>query len=120
MQMKEAKELFRKLFVFGKENPEIMLEIFETFKDGYDSGYNWPDAWKYRPGGPWIYSCGSHHFNPPPCKFCDKAKLSAINHNAWMTGWDIGNGQKIKEGRHVPVPTKEEIDEFNNRNAECR
>lgn len=120
VKVKDKKEAFRNFFSLYKEDPKQMLEILESFKDGYDSGYQWPDAWNYRPGGPWVFSCRGHHLNSSRCEFCEKAELSSIKHNAWMTGWDIGNTQKIKEGRHVSVPTKEEIDEFNSRNTECR
>ena len=89
--------------------------ILDKFNDGYLTGYHWPDEWKYRPGGPWIYSCGCQRgrYFKTECPTCGKAEQSRSEHAAWMKGWDLGHAKKLVEGRNNPRPTSEEIRAFN-------
>ena len=90
-------------------NPELevskeTLAILNSFNEGYSSGYSWPDAWKEKPGGPWVYTCSYNH-KSKDCEFCVKAKQSLAENLAWKQGWNIGYAKKLQEGRKNPIIT---------------
>lgn len=95
--------------------PNDTILVLDKFHDGYLTGYNWPDVWNYRPGGPFLHSCRiSHYYNERhTCKSCIMTKQSLAEHVAWMKGWDLGHAKKLKEGRKNSLPTREEIQAFN-------
>lgn len=60
----------------------------ESFDKGFTSGFFWPDAWAYVPGGPFI-------FNDRDPRFFPQASASRDAHEAWMKGW--WQGQALKK-----------------------
>lgn len=108
-------DLTKELGMFKEQVPNETLAILDKFNNGYLIGYHWPDAWKHRPGGPFIYGTTSHYCTKysGKCNGCSKLSQSKAEYKAWMNGWDIGNAKKLADGRSNPVPTTEAIRAFN-------
>lgn len=111
-------DLSKELSLLSDLIPENVKKVLDKFNDGFAKGYNWPDKWNYRPGGPFVWSCERHHLRfgvreREHCEHCDAAQQSKAEYEAWMKGWDLGNEKKIREGRKCAVPTNEAIDAFN-------
>ncbi len=98
--------------------PAETFSLLTNFNRGYMTGYHWPDKWGTQcPGGPWIVGpCSFYGHRPQPvdgCKYCDKAKASAMENAIWRKGWAIGHDKKIREGRKNPLPSREATQECN-------
>lgn len=90
---------------------------FKAYNEGYTNGLTWPDAWKHRPGGPWVYTAGYRYCCNRDGKGCNKqvsprftcrenidyAAQSAAQHKCWLQGWEAGHIEKIKSGKSYSI-----------------
>lgn len=67
-------------------------EIKKSFDDGYESGLNWRDCWKHKPGGPHVLSAGYKE----TIEWRRKARLSQDKNKAWLKGWAAGFKKKAE------------------------
>ncbi len=79
-----------------------------AYEEGYACGFSWPDQWKHKPGGPWVYTAGYRYCCKRDDVGCDAqvsprftckeniayAAQSAAKAKRWMQGWTNGNAAK--------------------------
>ena len=75
----------------------IIKTAKESYVEGFESGFLWPDAWEDhgKPGGPWVYSGQS---NDPANITWHKASKAA--NQAWCKGWEDGHKSKLLAKKH--------------------
>lgn len=66
-------------------------KMMDSFKDGWLTGFTWPETWNHTPGGPWVYR-NSFGENDPKRK--QMATDSKNAHEAWLAGWAFGKAQQ--------------------------
>lgn len=63
-----------------------------SYVEGFEVGIKWPDKWKHKPGGPFVYLCPA----------------SVRAHSVWIKGWEVGYKCKL-DGKQNAKPTDPEF-----------
>lgn len=76
----------------------------ESFNQGFTSGFFWPDAWAYVPGGPFVFR------DERDSKFLPQATASQDAHNEWMKGWWQGQAfKKLAKEKKYKFPSWDNV-----------
>lgn len=86
MARKEKPLELKEPLLSDEDLPENLGPLFSSYEDGYNNGLYWPDKWKHKPGGPFIY-------DTPESKEC---------HRLWMLGWEMGFKELQKKKKANP------------------